>query len=155
MDNTPTSISQRITRLKRLVKEYFLLADGALIESHQQLLRVFDIRASKHKKSHPHKGKRVYISRKSLKHYVESRKRELSKNHLNKEVLEKILFGIDNMQEVVIHFDRYELEPPSHAYIKDYSNVGCPSLRIMLDIKDGHLEIRSIHFTKIRKKLDN
>ncbi len=51
---------------------------GAPIENYIELLRVFTIRGSSYAK-HPHKMMRVYISRKSLKHFVESRKYELAK----------------------------------------------------------------------------
>jgi len=148
-----TEISKRFMRLKMLAEEYFALPDGALIEFHLQLLRIFDIRRSKHGKSHPHNKKWVCISRRSLKHYVESRRKELLKNHPEAETLNKILFGIENIKETIADFDKYELEPPSHAYSKDYSNIGFPSLRIMLDLKGRHLEIRSIHFTKTKKRL--
>ncbi|MCX6703340.1 MAG: hypothetical protein NTV02_01455 [Candidatus Zambryskibacteria bacterium] len=81
------SISRRIARLKKLVRAYFILPVGAIIERHTELLRVFDIRGSVHSKKHPHHMLRVYISRRFLKHFVESRKAELERNHTKEEAL--------------------------------------------------------------------
>jgi hypothetical protein len=146
------SIAIRIARLKDLAEEYFQLPAGALIEYHDQLLRIFDIRGSMHKRSHPHKTKRVYISRRALKHFVERRKEELAKNHSLEEALGKILFAIERMRGTITDFDKYEFEPPGHAYSKDYSAEGYPSLRICVESKEERLEVVSIHFTKHRKR---
>ena len=137
--------------LKKLAREYSDLEEGALIDKHLEQLRVFDIRGSKHLE-HPHRMLRVYISRKALKHFVESRKKELSKHHYPDQVTENIDFALDRIQETITNFDRYELEPPKHFYFKDYSHVGKPSVRILLEIKDARLEIISIHFTKSKKQ---
>jgi len=150
MSDKQTGMYQQINKISILAKEYFYLDDREHIMLHQQLLPVLIIRGSKHKNIHPHTAKHVYISRRSLKHYVESRKKELLKNHTKENALQKILFAVNKIPEVIINFDRYELEPPNHAYIKDYSNIGYPSLRVLLDTKKEHLEIKSIHFTKIR-----
>lgn len=146
------SIPRRLSRIKRLMKEYYGLDCGSLIEKHTELLRAFDVRGSKHK-GHPHKNLRVYISRKSLKHFVESRKKEFSKNHTTEQTLIAVFFAIDNLQETITHFDFYEYEPPiKHFYTKDYSHIGKPSLRVLLELKDSKLEISSIHFQKYKKK---
>ncbi len=153
------SISRRIATIKRLAKSYYKLDKGTLIESHSELLRVFDIRGSIHEKSHPHRMKRIYISRKSLKHFVESRKEELEKNNTPEKAVELICFALDELQEVVTNFTSYTFEPlnreinarEKHFYIKDYSNIGKPAIRVCLEMVNGKLEIFSIHFTKNRK----
>lgn len=144
------SIPRRIGKIKKLVKEYYLLEIGSLIEKHEDLLRLFNIRSSVHN-DHPHKMKRVYISRRALKHYVESRKDELCKYHSDEKLLELICFGIDKIQETIINFDSYTYTPPNHYYIKDYASLGKPFLRIVIDSKEKHLEIKSIHFRKNNK----
>ena len=141
------SIPRRLNSIKRLVREYFSLERGALIKNHLEKLRVFDIRGSKHE-NHPHKMKRVYISRMALKHVIESRKEELTKNHPEEEALDILCFAIDRIQETITDFDKYEFEPPTHTYTRDFSHAGKPLLRIMLDFKEGRLEIKSIHFRK-------
>lgn len=146
------SIPRRIKGLKRLVDEYFHLEKKALIEKHTELLRVFDIRGSKHPKHH-HKNVKVYISRKALKHCIERRKEDLSKHHSYEQVKESVYFAIEHFQETIIDFDSYTFEPPlKHFYVKDYSHVGKPSLRVLLEMKEERLEIVSIHFHKNKKK---
>ena len=146
------SIQRRLQNIKKLLKLYYSLARGELIEHHTELLRVFDIRGSKHD-AHPHKMLRVYISRRSLKHFVESRKLELEKYHTQEKTLESICFAIDSIQKTIINFDTYEFEPPKHFYLKDFSSAGKPFLRILLELKDSRLEIISIHFKERRQKI--
>ncbi len=141
------SIPRRLNVIKRLAREYFLLDSGALIEKHAEPLRVFDIRSSKHAK-HPHWKSRVYITRRALKHIVESRKQELLRNHTEEEAMAAISFAIQHLPETIIDFDKYELEPPSQCYTKDFSHAGKPMIRVALEEKDGHVEIKSIHFKK-------
>lgn len=147
------SIPRRIARLKRLAKEYLPLERGSPILKFEEALRVFDIRGSIHKNDHPHRGMRVHITRRALKHFVESRKDELQKRHTQNEVLENVCFALQEVQEVITNFTLYELEPPGkHFYIKDYSHIGKPFIRILVEVKKSSLEIRSIHFTKSKKK---
>lgn len=145
------SISRRINRIKRLLKEYYTLEHGTLIDKHTELLRVFSIRASIHK-NHPQKMKRVYISRRALKHFTESRKEQLSKNHTHQNVIENIYFAIDKIQETITNFDSYEYKPTQYLFVKDYSSLGKPFLRILVEVIENRLEIKSIHFRKIQKK---
>lgn len=146
------SIPRRIRLLKKLVDQYFILEKGALIEKHTELLRIFDVRGSKHEKHH-HKNVRVYISRKALKHCIERRKEDLSKHHTDEQVMESVYFAIDNFQETITDFDSYTFEPPiKHFYIKDYSHAGKPSLRVLLEMKEEKLEVISIHFHKNKRK---
>lgn len=118
-----------------------------MIKNHMEKLRVFDIRGSRHE-NHPHKMKRVYVSRMALKHVIESRKEELVKNHSQEEALDILCFAIDRIQETITDFDKYEFEPPTHTYTKDFAHEGKPLLRIMLDLVADKLEIKSIHFRK-------
>jgi hypothetical protein len=144
------SISRRITGLKKLARQYQPMEDGALIEKHTEILRFFDIRGSKHKK-HPHKMKRVYISRKALKHVVESRKKELTINHTQQEAMDGICFLLEQAQEVIINFDLYVYEEPTYIYIKKYTDIGKPFIRILVEDKNHGLEIKSIHFSKNKR----
>ncbi len=135
--------------IKRLAGEYFLLNRGELIEKHEELLRIADIRGIQCSR-HPHRTYRVYISRRSLKHFVEERKAAFLVNHSEEDTMEAILFGIDMIPDAIIDYDRHEHEPkhmpPKHFYLKDYSHLGRPSLRILVEEKKTWLEIRSIHF---------
>jgi len=140
--------------LADLVGEYYKLEDGFIIDKALEPLRVADIKDGKYAEKHPHHGYRVYITRRAVKHFVEERRRELSKKHKPAEVLTKITFAAEQIEDVVINFDLYELEPPEkHFYIKFYS--GEPSIRILCEPSgEQRLEICSIHFQKKKKRKD-
>ncbi len=144
---------KRTKTLQKLVSEYYTLLRGHIIEKPTQLLRIVDIKDTKHKE-HPHKNFRVYISRKALKHFVESRKEELEKRHTSAETLLMILFAVEKIPEVFLSFDKYEYEtnPQKYFYTKHYGHKN-PSLRIFVEKKDMNaLEICSMHFTKNKKE---
>lgn len=145
-----TNAQHRIKALTELAGEYYQLADSVLIEKPHELLRVTHIIDSKHEK-HPHENHKVYISRKAIKHFVEERRGELSKNHSSVAVLQRIIFAMEQIVEIILNFDKYEYEvdPEKHFYIKHYS--GNPSIRVLCERKNDTLEICSIHFTKQRK----
>jgi len=142
-DNIPS----KIKRIKRLAEEYFTLPDGALIEKHTERLRIAKVENSNNKK-HPHIDFKIYITRRSIKHFVERRKADLSKNHEMLEVLTMILFAAEQTSEVIINFDKYEYEvdPEKYIYTKHYPNR--PSVRIVCEQKNDSLEICSMHFSK-------
>jgi hypothetical protein len=64
-----------LIRIKGLIKIYYSMEYGELVEYPNDLLPLFTIK----KRFHPHNGYSVYISRRSLKHFVERRKIELKK----------------------------------------------------------------------------
>lgn len=142
-----SNISHRLYTIKKLLKHYFYMEYGILIEQHLELQRVCDIRESKHGDMHPHKNFRVYISRRSLKHFVESRKKEFEKRHTEIETIDTLCFAIDHIQEVITGFDLYEWSSPgTYIYSKDYSYVDKPILRVIVEEHENRLEIKSIHF---------
>jgi hypothetical protein len=147
------SMPRRLNHFKKLVSIYSELEPGSFINKHLELLRVCTIQNSKHA-DHPHNMMRIYISRKALKHFVESRTYELQKRHSPEEITESICFAIDSIRETVTDFDLYELEPPKpkHFYTKDYSFLGKPQLRILLEHTGDKLEIVSIHFRERKGK---
>ncbi len=144
-----TSILKRLAKIKLLAREYFLLEKGSLISKHGELLYILNIRGQNCTK-HPHREYMVCISRKALKHSVESRARELKVRHSKEESLAIIYFAIDKIPDVILNYDLYEEKPkdapPKHFYSKDYSREGKPSVRILVEEKKMTLEIRSIHF---------
>jgi hypothetical protein len=151
-----SSADDKIAKLIELAREYYPMEEKAAIIKFTELLRVCDIRGSRHA-VHPHDGYRVYISRRALKHFVEERKADLKKRHTDEEALQRICDAIESICDVVINFERYELEPDEgkHFYTKDSVMAGIPSLRVLLESDsedEWTLEICSIHFTKPRSK---
>lgn len=142
--------------MRELAKHYYSLKYGELIEKPNELLRVAIVKSTKHAK-HPHDNFRVYLSRRALKHIVETRKLELSKNHKEAEVLMKICLTIEQIPNILMNFDKYEYEhePEKYFYTKHYP--GEPSIRILCErskepVTTLALEICSIHFTKPRRE---
>ena len=149
------TLEKRIERIKKLAREYYSLEKGVLIEKHTELLKIFDIKGFDTVDKHPHKDKRVCISRKAIKHFVERRKAELEKNHTTEEVLRKVSFALNEIPNIVLHYDLYtrereksENEKEKHFYTKNYTHQGEPSIRILFDERGDTLEVRSLHFTK-------
>ena len=145
---------RRIEKIQEWAKSYYYLEVGIVIEKHLELLRVFDIRGFENIATHPHREKRVYISRKALKHFVEERKAELKKHHTEEESLKRIDFVIGEIKEVVVNYHSYTRERmdngiEKHFYVRKYQ--GEPSIRILLEEKDDNLEICSLHFSKNKK----
>jgi len=140
-----------LVTLIELVHEYFDLPDGLIIENHTELLKVVDIKMTI--TEHPHINKKVYITRRALKHFVESRRADLLKKHTVEEALQRIVFTISVVSEVILEFENYELIPPNnHFYNKDYSTYGMPMVRVLLEAKDDFLCVKSIHFAKRTRK---
>lgn len=144
--------SETIEKLLELAKFYLSLEKGSHIENHTELIEIFKIIDSKNDK-HPHKDMLVYISRKSLKHFIERRKEDFSKYHSNEQLNDIVTFIINNINEVIINFDEYRYKPPTnHFYEKDYSHLGKSWLVILLEERNNCLEIKSIHIKKNKKK---
>jgi hypothetical protein len=145
-------LPETIEKLLSLAKLYILQEKGSHIEKHTELIEIFSILDSKNDK-HPHKDKQVYISRKSLKHFIERRKEDFSKYHSDEELKDMIALIINNINEVVINFDLYEYKPPvDHFYKKDYSYLIKSWIIVLLEEKNNCLEIKSIHIKKNKKK---
>ena len=144
-----SNTARRLDRIKRLAGKYFLLGKGELIARPEELLKIMDIEKPSYV-AHPHRSYRTYISRRALKHVVETRKEDLGKSHDNQHGFERICFAIDSIPDIIMDFDRYELEPKEHPakhfYTKHYAYSKRPSVRILVEQKENTLEIRSIHF---------
>lgn len=109
---------------------------GSLIDNYLQLLR-FD------------ENYNIYISRKALKHFVESRKKEMFDTHTESEIFNKIFFAIDNVICTYISFDEMSQKDSNRViYVKYFENVKLVNLRIVLELVSDRLEICSIHFQK-------
>lgn len=90
-----------------------------------------------------------YISRRALKHCVESRKEELGKYHSKEQINENVCFVVDSLRDIVVDFEHYEYEPPhKHFYTKNYYHLQKSKVRVLVEEKNDSLEIISIHFRK-------
>lgn len=112
------------------------MGSGVLIHNHLELLR-FD------------KDHEIYISRKSLKHFVESRKKEMFNTHSKAEIFKKLYFAIDNVVHTYLNFDSILVKEGNRfIYVKYFENIKMINLRIVLEAVLDRYEVCSIHFQK-------
>jgi glutaredoxin-related protein len=112
---------------------------GVLIDNHLELIK-FDYDYN------------IYISRKALKHFVESRKKEMFETHTEQEIFDKLYFAIDNIINTYMDYDKFEIEKSGRLiYIKYFTELRNSNLRIVFEEVLNHLEICSIHFQKYKK----
>ncbi len=131
--------------IKNLIENYLNLATGEPIEKPDELLFVFNLKSFT-------KDISVFIKRKSLKHFVESRLRELEKKRTRTRVLEILFFQIENIEKVFLDNHEYEKDSLSRQVIKkDFSHKGYPNLCIVFEKINSHIEIVSVHFKKVKK----
>lgn len=109
---------------------------GSLIDGYLELIR-FDYDYD------------VYISRKSLKHFVESRKKEMFDTHEEFEIFNKLYFAIDNVILTYSTFDKFiPKDSNRYIYVKYFESLKMINLRIVLELVSNRLEVCSIHFQK-------
>lgn len=138
----------KIDALKEIALLYLNMEKGQLIDKHLERLHIFNVAGTTFA-PHPHIQHSVYISRKALKHVVESRKAELLKKHSIEETCAILSGMLEEIPFVFEEFDVYRLENNTHYYKKDYP--GQPSIQIGCDWSDKSLEIKTIHFVKMSK----
>ncbi len=91
----------------------------------------------------------IYISRRSLKHFVESRKKEMVDNHTKDEILNRLYFAVDNIITIFKDCDDLSIgEDGRFIYKKYFESIKKINLRIVLESNNNRLEICSIHFQK-------
>ncbi len=94
----------------------------------------------------------LFISRRSLKHFVESRKKELVKKYDTDEILSRLFFITDNIVKTYIFADSVVIQANNRiVYSKQPLNRHQYSIRIVADMIDSRLEICSIHLQKSKK----
>ncbi len=127
--------------LETLITEYFKLGDGELITNHLELIFLFEFRTLK-----------VQIKRKALKHFIESRRRELLVNYSTEEALQLLKFAVSKIQDIFENHDATDVgEKGRQIFSKDYSHLGLPHLRVVYEFVLNDIELVSIHFRKHRK----
>ena len=92
----------------------------------------------------------MYISRRALKHFVERRSVEMKKHNKN-EVIDKLFFAIEHIEEVVQMYDSVSCKNEKYIYNKGYGTEIKSIIRIISEKINTHQEIKSIHFKKNKK----
>lgn len=91
----------------------------------------------------------VCISKRSLKHFVESRSGELLEYN-NEYILERLYFIVDNIKNVLDNSDFYQVIENRFYYTKDFFYPIRPSIRIVLESINDHFEIVTMHYKKTK-----
>lgn len=94
----------------------------------------------------------VYISRRSLKHFVESRSGEM-KDRTKEDIIKYLYFAIDNLEYTLHTYNSIEFQEDYKKYIytKHFGKEMKSSIRIVTEIIESHQEIKSIHYKKNKK----
>jgi hypothetical protein len=109
---------------------------GVLIDRHLELIRI-DPEAD------------IYISRKALKHFVESRKAEMRGGYSEEEVFNRLYFAIENIISTYEIYDELKIQESGRlVYEKYFANTRNSSLRIVIERIENRSEICSIHSRK-------
>lgn len=94
----------------------------------------------------------IYISHRALKHFVESRKYEMKESFSDEDIINNLLYAVDNVILTYEDFDKIEFKDPDRIiYSKNYTEIN-KSIRIVLQVVQNRLEICSIHFQKSKNK---
>jgi hypothetical protein len=95
-------------------------------------------------------GKEVYISKRALKHFVESRSTEMAKSYENRVILEKIFYIIDSAEDVLNMHDVFQTMNGRYYFTKHYWNLDKPSIRIVLELVGDYFEVVTMHYKKTK-----
>jgi len=100
------------------------------------------------------KDKSIYISKRSLKHFVESRSGELFDRYDYDFISKRLYFIIDNIENVIYNHDLCRIENGRYYFSKDFSYVYMPIVRIVLECVGGHFEIVTMHYKKTKNTIE-
>jgi hypothetical protein len=121
-----------------LIDEYLHLKKSELIADFLELIFVCKLY-----------DRDVCISKRSLKHFVESRSDELLEYN-NEYILERLYFIIDNIKNTLHNNDFYQVIEQRFYYTKDFFYPIRPSIRIVLESVNDHFEIVTMHYKKTK-----
>lgn len=126
--------------IKRLIKEYCYLEDGFHIENYLDLILICD-------------EMNIYISRRSLKHFIERRKKELLKNNNLNKTIEILISMVLYIDDIIKNPDFIKIEKLKDKiiYEKVYDEKRFLSIRVVTEIVKNNQEVKSLHFVKIKK----
>ena len=120
--------------LKKIIREYFDLEDGVFIDKYSELIQV-------------NKAYNIFISRRSLKHFVERRKGDFKK-YSKSEILDKLYFAIEHITDTITDSDLVELHTLKTVFVKKFFIDEYVYLRVIVEFKSTGFEIKSIHFRR-------
>lgn len=141
--------TDNIVTIKVLINEYFLLPHGAFIERHLELFCIGEFDGAI---THPCSGCRIYISRRAIKHFVESRMRQLSRKD-TADALQKIQLIFEAIPDI-LRAHHHETQPDGKLVFRSQYPIDSrlQYARIILEQRSDSFEIVSIHIRTEKKK---
>ncbi len=100
-------------------------------------------------------NKDVFISKRALKHFVESRSAELIEKYDVEYILYRLHIIIDNIENVLNSYTSFETINNRHYFLKNISTIDVSSIRIVLEFIGDHFEIVTMHYKKLKTLPDN
>lgn len=93
----------------------------------------------------------MFISKRALKHFVESRSGELLE-HNDEYILYRLNLIIDNIENVLNSYDLFEINNSRLYFSKDFSLTirSIPIIRIVIEDVNSHFEVVTMHYKKIK-----
>ena len=117
---------------------YYGLEVGFIIYRPRELLKIAD-------------NPKVYISRRSLKHFVERRAEEMRLKYEKQVILSKLVETIESVGQVIQKPDHVIQEDSKISYIKCLKVGSKYSTKVVVEDVHGRVEIKSIHFRTHKK----
>lgn len=139
-------------KILRLIRIYFKMNDGIKIPEHTELIYLCNLEKLDIKNENVF-NLPVFVSRKALKHFVESRRNELAKWHDFYTTREYIEFIVFNVKDVLTMYDTLTHDSAKNqiSVSKSYIKFEKPNIKILIEQKGARFEVISMHFTKIKK----
>jgi hypothetical protein len=142
-------MTESIQKILSLVNEYYDLSDGKHILYPTDYIHIH----TTHREHIYHSNHTVEISRKAIKHFVESRKRQLLAHHDETTVKEILVHMVGEIPQIIDSYDSYEYRKPNDfLFMRTSNHPRIPNVRIILEkYNEKTLHIKSIHITKHKK----
>ena len=128
-----------------IVTEYFKMNGGEIIKDSTVEIFIENI-------EHDSKLYNIHVTKRSLKHFIERRKEDFSKKHLESKSLEIIKLMINDLSDVIKNHDKkvkHKTRTNSIVLYKKTNNHATP-MCLVLETKNSKMYLVSLHFIKER-----
>ena len=136
-------MNQDIGNIKTLILKYYFMQYGEKVDNHDELNFV-----SNFKNKIEETDKKVYISNRSLKHFVESRKESYTIKHDDKYALSQMQKMFDVVTEIIEYGTfKIEIKDEKERIIFEYDlrHHQMRKHRIVGELRGGNIEIITFH----------
>ena len=136
-------MNQDIENIKTLILKYYFMQYGEKVDNHDELNFV-----SNFKNKIEETDKKVYISNRSLKHFVESRKESYTIKHNDEYALSQMQKMFDVVMEIIEYGTiKIEIKDEKERIVFEYDlrHHQMRKHRIVGELRGGNIEIITFH----------